>query len=146
MGTANARSLRALRERRRRCAGGTSRRGSATTALGARAASRLTHGTQPYRLADGTLIANSWTQLTSGGDLLHAIDRDETNAIVPEGTVVWTGTRTNGTTTLSTCMGWTLQGPANIGTVGTVKLAAGAWTNARTEDCRTGQRLYCLEE
>lgn len=107
------------------------------------AASRLTHGTQPYHLADGTQIATTWAQLTSGS-LFHAIDRDETNAVVAP-TFVWTGTTTLGTRTLSTCTGWTI-GSQTPGTVGRTGALDSTWTNSGTIACGTPYGFYCIEE
>lgn len=114
------------------------------SSTGFEASKRLTHGTRPYVLPDGTLLANDWAQLTAGS-LFHAIDRDEGNAPVAEG-FVWTGTDIFGNATSSTCAGWSLNGVDNVGTVGRSDAIDSTWTNSGTKGCGTGYRLFCVEE
>ena len=108
------------------------------------ASARLTNGTMPYRLADGTLIANNWTQLTSGA-LHHPIDLDETGKTIGSD-FVWTGTQAAGQVTLTNCTNWSLNGPGNNGTVGRANAKDSAWTNSGAVFCGAGHRLYCFEE
>lgn len=108
------------------------------------ASSRLTHGTRPYRLPSGALVANDWVQLTSAA-LLHAIDRDETGAQVGQ-EYVWTGTQTSGQVTPANCTNWTIGGAENKGTVGLANRADSVWTNAGLAACGAGYRLYCFEQ
>lgn len=108
------------------------------------ASARLTNGTMPYRLADGTLIANSWTQLTSGA-LLHAIDMDETGKTIGND-FVWTGTQAFGQVTLTNCTNWSINGTDNRGSVGRANAKDGTWTNSGAVSCGNGHRLYCFEQ
>ena len=109
------------------------------------ASARLTHGTMPYRLANGTPVANDWRQLTSG-TLLHAINLDERGTEVGQD-FVWTGTTGFGQSTGSTCMNWSLNGAGNTGTVGGASAADNSsWTIAGTAPCGEGHRLYCIEQ
>ncbi|MCP4247869.1 MAG: hypothetical protein GY778_12545, partial [bacterium] len=60
---------------------------------GQNAADFLTHSAVPYKLVDGTKVADDWADLTDGS-LDHAIDKDEFgNAVTGS---VWTNTETNG--------------------------------------------------
>ena len=54
---------------------------------------RFVHSTVPYRLLDGSLVANNWNSLTSG-TIAHPIDIFEDGTPVPPSVVheVWTGT------------------------------------------------------
>lgn len=108
------------------------------------ASARLTHGTRPYRLPTGALVANDWVQLTSAA-LLHAIDRDETGAQVGQ-EYVWTGTQTSGQATASTCTNWSIGGSENKGTVGLANRSDSVWTNGGVMPCGSGYRLYCFEK
>jgi hypothetical protein len=108
------------------------------------AAARLTHGTMPYRLPSGVLLANDWAQLTSGA-LAHAIDEDE-DARHVGADFVWTGTTTSAQRATATCTGWTINGTANTGTVGRTNAADSTWTNSGTVGCGEGHRLYCIEK
>ncbi len=78
---------------------------------------RFTHSTVPYKLVDGTVVANDWTSLVSG-TLQHAIDKSESNGApgkdnsglsLPTGvTLVWTSTKFDGTAVSGTdCLSWT---------------------------------------
>jgi hypothetical protein len=74
------------------------------------ATDRLSHGSG-YVLVDGTLIASSWTQLTSGG-VQHAIDLDE-HGMPLTSSYVWTDTNPDGSIALNLnngaddCSAWT---------------------------------------
>lgn len=111
------------------------------------ASARLTHGTKSYRLGDGTVVANDWTQLTAG-KLLHAIDRDERGTTVVVGDdLVWTGTAPAGQSSGWTCMSWaTGDGAPNVGTVGRAFNSDRTWTSSHTDSCLASRRLYCFEE
>jgi hypothetical protein len=71
---------------------------------------RFTHSTVPYKLLDGTLIANDWADLTSGA-LENPINRDEHDAVVNwfdmspytygYTGIAWTSTYTNGKSMLT---------------------------------------------
>lgn len=77
---------------------------------------RFVHSTVPWKLLDGTVIANDWSDLVSGS-LEHNIDRDENNHLVIwNGStyvgISWTSTYTDGTSMLtngsiSDCSGFT---------------------------------------
>src|SRR5208337_2326166 len=52
-----------------------------TSTPGNDVASRMTHGLVPYKLLDGTVVANDWLDLTSGS-IRNPIDRDEHGNLV----------------------------------------------------------------
>jgi hypothetical protein len=79
---------------------------------------RMTHGTRPYRLEDGTLIANDWNQLTTAF----------------------------GTRTPQTCTSWTIGGAVMDGTIGRPTMTDSTWTNTGIAGCGLGQHLYCIEQ
>ncbi len=108
------------------------------------ASARLTHGTKPYRLVDGTLVANDWSQLTSGS-VLHPIDVTEQGLTVGQD-FVWTGTSALGQLATKTCTNWSLNGSDNTGAVGRASAQDSAWTNAGLASCGTAHRLYCFEK
>src|SRR5262249_24318303 len=58
------------------------------------ASARITHATVPYRLLDGSTIANNYTDLTDGA-LAHAIDVRE-DAVAVAAQEIWTGTMSDG--------------------------------------------------
>jgi hypothetical protein len=108
--------------------------------------SRFTLATKPYRLLDGTLVANNYSDLTSGS-IRASIQIDETGKNVgnPE---VWTGTSTNGNGAVTGCGGFTDDSDAATpATVGVADQQNGAWTDVYEQSCnRTTQRLYCFEQ
>ncbi len=108
------------------------------------ASARLTHGTRAYRLANQKLVANDWTQLTSGA-LANAIDFTERGKTVGQ-ELVWTGTSATGVVTASTCTSWSINGSANTGSVGRASASDSTWTNSGTAPCVEAHRLYCFEK
>jgi hypothetical protein len=104
-------------------------------------ASRFRHGTVPYVLVDGTVIANDFADLTSGA-LRHALDQDEHGAtLTAPSCSTWTGTGADGTpsTLLAgsqgqadhTCNSWS----SNASTYGYVGGASALTTSQWTETC-----------
>jgi len=110
-------------------------------------ATRFTHASIPYRLVDGTLIANNWTQLTSG-TLAHAIDHDETGAPATGVTEVWTGTLPDGTYEGDSCKNWTNSSTSPfLAEVGTFDQPDSRWTAVYLQFCDRGSlRVYCFEQ
>jgi hypothetical protein len=107
---------------------------------------RFTKSSVPYRLLDGTLVANDWNDLTSGG-LRHAIDRDEKN-VLAAGVEAWTGTRSNGTYEANGCNGFTSGSFfAPIASLGVSDRSSVQWTAIYLQYCdRTNPRIYCFEQ
>lgn len=107
------------------------------------ASARLTHGTRPYRLVNGVLVANDWNQLTSGS-ILHPINVTEQGSVVGQ-ELVWTGTNALGEVATKTCTSWSINGADNTGTVGRANVTDSTWTNSGISMCGVGHRLYCFE-
>ena len=107
------------------------------------ASARLPHGTLPYRLPSGQTIAASWDDLTDG-QLLTALREDEAGQVQTGQS--WTGTKTDGSTSLgATCVEWTSAVATTKGQRGNVGGALGGWTEATQDDCNVPHRLYCFE-
>jgi hypothetical protein len=123
------------------------------------ASARLSHWGGPYVLPDGTVVATSYTALTTA-TLLHAIDYDETGAVAATATnvcgfpyIVWTDALEDGTVqdAMNDCDDWgaltsTPSGRAYFGDPSnTNKLF---WTEACTDaaGCTAKAHLYCFEQ
>ena len=90
-------------------------------------------------------IATNWSGLTDG-QLSHAIDRDEFNALVSSGTV-WTGTQQNGTAySGASCTNWTSADGGSSGRIGSTSEINAGWTNFASVPCNNLRRLYCVQE
>lgn len=106
-------------------------------------ASTFTRASGPYRLVDGTKIADDWNDLVDGA-LDHVINLSESG-----GTVfgdVWTGTGTPGTVAAVTCNAWTTGSSGASGQCGSTQSTSGAWTASSVPLCNTPLRLYCFEQ
>lgn len=130
--------------------------------------SRFVHSIVPWQLLDGTVIANDWSDLTSGS-LEHNIDRDENDSLVvwsgsyPSFTgIAWTSTYDDGTSMLShgstsDCSGFT-DGTsmttsiyAGVGYIGyTSGYQSDWWSDAQGGgggyQCFYSLSLYCFEQ
>jgi len=106
---------------------------------------RMARASVPYRLLDGSTIANGWYDLI-GGRLLHAIDVGEDGKAVSPAVEVWTGTSTAGETASNlTCGDWTTTHGTAI--VGLSDTTAFGWTFARQQYCSSaGVHIYCFEQ
>jgi hypothetical protein len=113
---------------------------------GSSPSTRFTKAVVPYRLLDGTVVADDWNDLTDG-TLKHAIDRDEKNALVVAAEV-WTGTRTNGTLEAEGCLDFSTGDVfAPVASQGITDRAGTQWTAAYLQFCnRTSPRIYCFEQ
>lgn len=129
------------------------------------ASSRLTHSTEPYYLTTGTIVANSWSDLTQDGVINAPIDKDAKGDVacfpLPNdfGSIaVWTATNFDGgwigiVIGGADCNSWTTtsaSGKINtaIGWFGTcVDYQNGWWTNrGMTMSCSGKYRLYCFSQ
>jgi hypothetical protein len=136
------------------------------------AASRLSHSTTPYVLVDGTLVANSWTDLVDG-TIQHNINKTESGANPStdgggyEGSFahVWTLTHFDGSkidagapTLITTCENWTAA-TAERSYLGTVadkstfdsqihsqEVIDHAWTESALLPCNIAFPLYCFQQ
>ena len=106
-------------------------------------ATRFTQSAVPYRLVDGTLVANDWTDLTDG-TLAHAIDVDESGTHVAAD--VWTGTGAAGGPLALNCTDFTDSTAGSIGTCGNTASTSSGWTQSSTPGCGLALRLYCFEQ
>jgi hypothetical protein len=132
------------------------------------AAARMTHSSGPYTLVDGTLVANTWTELV-GGSLERSIDRDETNqpydSTVPffhpswnynlalGAKAAWTGTMYDGRADSfdctgypdCACIGWNDVRGRSL--AGDAISATANWTEGGgVRSCADLGALYCLEQ
>ncbi len=120
------------------------------------ASSRLTHATVPYKLLNGTTIANNWAGLTKGY-IRNPINITETGAPAngAETLAVWTNTNGFGTifSQYTSCNNWT-YGPEYIsgsdpyaGKSGMMNSNSAWWTaDNYTSSCARKSRLYCFEQ
>ena len=110
---------------------------------------RFTHATIPYKLVDGTVVANDWNDLIDG-NLAAPINRTANNVQKSAG-YVWTNTYTWGdadsTNPQYTCDSWT-KGDANYSGIGGISGNTDAkWTGAYPPvSCDRFARLYCVEQ
>lgn len=128
--------------------------------------SRMARATIPYKLVDGTVVANDFTGLTSG-TLLHGINVTELGTQALGGTaldcffggsgvLVWTNANSNGSIAnnnpVNSCgPDWNNSGPSTsggpFGVVGVVGATNGNWTVlCGSGRCETTAPLYCLEQ
>lgn len=102
----------------------------------------------PYRLVNGTTIANNWADLTDGA-LLAPINLTETNT--PNDYRAWTNATPNGALTISasdfSCTNWSTI--AGAGQYGSATQTDGRWTewpNLQTQACIDSVPLYCFQQ
>lgn len=121
--------------------------------LGHSPSARFTKSTGPYVCTDGVVVANDWTDLTSG-TLRSPIDCDEFgNPVIPFPTAlgysVWTGTNPDGTPAPSSCLNWTAGDP-EVGVVGIAELTDAGWTSRFNANCGSivggVAAFYCFEQ
>jgi hypothetical protein len=107
---------------------------------------RFVRSRGPYRLLDGTRIADNWEDLTDG--LLAApIDVTESGGAVAGSTGVWTHTEPEGTARSGDdhCGNW--SSASGDGDTGTHTVAGDdRWTQWGADPCNTGQHLYCFQQ
>lgn len=109
----------------------------------------------PFKLLNGTKIANNWLDLTDGS-LIHGIDVDETGTVKSSDAHVWTNTdyRGNylGSTESYTCNFWTST--LNYSYFGLLKSTDATWSTQghgsyfgpTTLGCWNTANLYCIEQ
>ncbi|MCC6600011.1 MAG: DUF1554 domain-containing protein [Crocinitomicaceae bacterium] len=115
--------------------------------------SRFTQYATPYRLVDGTLIANNWADLTDGA-IQNPINKTESGTITPNG-FVWTHTTTNGSSATSNpsqiCNNWTeaTSGNTLVHCAGSPFQTNGDWTagySGCAYPCNLTAPLFCFEQ
>jgi hypothetical protein len=118
--------------------------------------SRFNHvsGSGPFVMLTGVAnaitpvaIANTWSDLISGGDLLTPFNIKSdgfSTASVPASNTTPLGTPAGG----PDCDGWTSSDFADSGLVGSTQTTSPGWTwtENETRACNTSQRLYCFEQ
>ncbi|MEZ4256294.1 MAG: hypothetical protein R3A78_11405 [Polyangiales bacterium] len=105
----------------------------------------ITHSTVPYKLPNGTQVADDWTDLTDGS-IDHAIDVTEYGIAVASPYVAWTGTDENGTVSSQTCTGWSSSSSGVTGVYGLTNTTGNSWSSSSTATCQNVYRLYCVEQ
>ena len=97
------------------------------------------------RPVDGTVVASSWSQLTSGS-LQNPINRTELGDKL-DNALVWTNTAPDGTASepAAHCAGWTSANPQEFGGRGWADTVEYAWTELDTWFCNDERHLYCVE-
>ncbi len=104
-----------------------------------------------FALPSGTVVAESWAQLTSG-ELLHAIDEDPFGwpaagppGCAPGTMAVWMGTMSDGGPTPTHCNSWT--NTELMGRVGYLGTTDASWTAAPcTVSCAEAHPILCFEQ
>jgi hypothetical protein len=94
-------------------------------------------------LLDGTVIANSWSDLTDG-TILAPLNVDESGARMGFA-YVWTGTTGRGTTVMSeTCGNWSSD--EFVGTAGNTVATNSYWSRVYAWGCTGRFPLYCFQQ
>ncbi|OGE27669.1 hypothetical protein A2867_03890 [Candidatus Daviesbacteria bacterium RIFCSPHIGHO2_01_FULL_40_11] len=117
-----------------------------SNSTGSSPANRFTRSDVPYRLVEGTLVANNWADLTDG-NLAAPISKDDTGAT--RFNIVYTATRTDGSWSgiYSDCNNWTLSEDSNNASGGLPDYTDALWTQGTGASCGfTQARLYCFEQ
>lgn len=114
---------------------------------GSEPASRFNKASAPYRLLDGTAIANDWNGLKDGSiaALIH-LDENRAEVNAGNGGEAWTGTDYDGVYSGLSCQGFTSNLHGDLGDVGLVTLTNAGWSNQYNKNCDSNLRLYCFEQ
>ncbi len=107
--------------------------------------SRFAQSPGSYKLVDGTVVANSWADLTDG-TLAHAINLTESGS-APPGSFVWTDTQTSGALdSTGHCSNWTSTAAVGAG-CGQNTMTNYNWTTNASCNCSVvAFSLYCFEQ
>jgi hypothetical protein len=115
-------------------------------------ASRFNKSTNPYKLLNGTTIANDWNDLIDG-NLNAPIMLMENGGTVPGNTRVYTNTTSSGnisspTSSAANCYNWTsTPGWPNLASVGIAQYTDAYWTSGFGYFCDfPAAKLYCFEQ
>jgi hypothetical protein len=109
--------------------------------------SRFTRATVPYRNMDGEMLANDWTDLVDGGNLLNIINV-LADGSGPFSDNIWTNINIDGTATSDTanCNSWTSNGTGLSAGQGDYRWSNSTWTAEGVEACDNANSLYCFEQ
>lgn len=103
----------------------------------------------PWYLSNGiTPFTGSLAELAGPERAIYRpVTLDEFGDAVPtlSDSMVWTGTRPNGTRELETCSDWTSASAAQSGKFGYALTAASSWTAWNPDSCNASKRLLCFE-
>ncbi len=123
------------------------------------ASSRLNHSNNPYKLINGTVIADNWSELTRGVGLKNPLNINEFGNKNGDQNWVWTDTSENGNSAeysypeafrrAMDCKEWTSSEANNntaIGGFGSSSYIDYRWTKASDHNCDLNQALYCFEQ
>jgi hypothetical protein len=98
-----------------------------------------------YVLMDGsTVVARTWTGLTTMLPLAHAINMDETKTL-QDNLLVWTATTTTGTKTTD-CNDWMTTDGGASAEIGITNATGHQWTQNTTATCDQKLHVYCFEQ
>jgi hypothetical protein len=107
---------------------------------------RFAHSIFPYRLLDGSTIANDWNDLTDG-TLAHSIDVLDDGSRAGTPLQVWTGTTPAGGLASLTCSGWTQASMSFIADFGMTDHTDSGWSDWQLQYCNApGMHVYCFEQ
>jgi hypothetical protein len=111
---------------------------------------RFQQSAQPYRRADGVIVADNWTDLTDG-TLDNPINVTETGELIgSDSFIAWSNTAGNGTskTTDEDCNDWTADTNAFRGRQGGNHNSDVGWTDLEPANfCNDPiMRLYCFQQ
>jgi Protein of unknown function (DUF1554) len=106
---------------------------------------RFTQASVPYKLVDGTTIADDWADPTNG-DLDALIQQTELGGLPPV-IFVWTGTTADGLAAGFDCQGWTTNAVATEGFAGAAThFFDERWSFEGTLTCNESLPLYCFQQ
>ncbi len=99
-----------------------------------------------YVLPDGTIVANSWDDLTDGS-LQNPIDMTE-EQLQPAGSNAWTNTAPDGTKlSEDSCQSWSSDDPNDVSSVGGTSKTDAEWTDRGIPvGCHGDRPIYCFEQ
>jgi len=114
-------------------------------------ATRFVQSMVPYRMVNGTKVADDWTDLTDG-TLDVNINKTELNGTPPVASfscnntnrMTWTGTEVDGTALANTCSNW--SSTAGTGVVGRNTITTATWTNCAAAPCTATAPIYCFQQ
>lgn len=106
---------------------------------------RFTHGTMPYVLGNGQLVAANSQDLTDGSLMNTGISLDEQGH--SQADAAWTGTSSsNGVPSGPSCADWTSSAPIDKGRYGNVGGNGNGWSGSGDDPCDFPNSLYCFEQ
>lgn len=118
------------------------------------ASHRLNHSQVPYKLVNGTKVANNWADLVDQSLLspINVTERGESTSAVENRWDVWTNTSEGGhvweAQARLACNNWTSDSSSHVGSGGSTAEASYRWsaTEYAGHGCNTVARLYCFEQ